>query len=304
MLLAILLVAFGVLLLYWGAHQLFRSSIQIALAAGVSPLVVGLTLVALATSFPEAMTSAIAQIKGVSGDVALGNVIGSNIANIGLVLGVALLICPIRIPQKIKRIEMPLVLIFSLLLGLIMFLGEIPRWIGVCFLVLACGYLIFEWLYGKNGEAASKNQASLQKAVIFFCLSLIALIFGARGLVDGGVELALLLHVPERVIAVSVVAIGTSLPELVTVILAAAHKKEALILGNVVGSNILNILFIVGLSAVIRPLIFTAPMLAFDIPIMVGFTGVLWISMWRRNVLPRFVGIFYLALYIGYLVMV
>ncbi|MCB1110637.1 MAG: sodium:calcium antiporter, partial [Chlamydiia bacterium] len=274
------------------------------LAAGVSPLVVGLTLVALATSFPEAMTSAIAQIKGVSGDVALGNVIGSNIANIGLVLGVALLICPVRIPRKIKTIEMPLLLIFSLFLGFIMLFGEIPRWMGVCFLLLACGYLLFEWLYGKNGEEVAKSQVSLSKAVIFFCLSLIALILGARGLVDGGVRLAFLLHVPERIIAVSVVAIGTSLPELVTVIVAATRKKEALILGNVVGSNILNILFIVGISAVIRPLFFTAPLLAFDIPIMVGFAGLLWISMWKRTVLPRFVGIFYIVLYIGYLVMV
>lgn len=304
MLLAILFVIVGVLLLYWGAHQLLRASVQIALAAGVSPLVIGLTLVALATSFPEAMTSAIAQIEGISGDVALGNVIGSNIANIGLVLGVALLICPVRIPQKIKTLEMPFLLIFSLILGLIMFLGVIPRWIGVLFLLLACGYLIFEWLYGKNGEAVPKNQVSLKKAILFFCLSLLALILGAKGLVEGGVQLARLLQVPERVIAVSVIAIGTSLPELTTVILAATRKKEALILGNVLGSNILNILFIVGLSAVIRPLIFTVPLLSFDIPIMVGFAGVLWISMWRRNVLPRLVGAFYLALYIGYLVMV
>lgn len=304
MLLAILFVVFGVLLLYWGAQQLLRSSIQIALAAGVSPLVVGLTLVALATSFPEAMTSAFAQIKGVSGDVALGNIIGSNIANIGLILGVALLISPVRIPQKIKTIEMSLLLIFSLLLGLTMFLGEIPRWIGACFLLLSCLYLVYEWLYGKNGEAIPKVQVSLKKAVIFFCLSLIALILGARGLVDGGVRLAFLLHMPERFIAVSVIAIGTSLPELVTVILAAAHKKDALVLGNVVGSNILNILFIVGLSAVIRPLIFTAPMLVFDMPVMVGMVGVLWISMWRKNVLSCLHGFFYLALYIGYLLMI
>ena len=304
MLVSVLFILGGALLLYWGAHQLIRSSVQIALAAGVSPLVIGLTLVALATSFPEAMTSAIAQMKGVSGDVALGNVLGSNIANIGLVLGVALLICPVRIPIKIKTIEMPLLLLLSLALGLIMFLGEISRWMGVCSLLLACGYLIFEWLYGKNGEAVAKSAASLKKALLFFCFSLVALIFGAKGLVEGGVELARILQVPERVIAVSVIAIGTSLPELATVILAAARKKEALILGNVVGSNILNLLFIVGLSAVIRPLIFTRPLLTFDVPIMVGLVGALWISMWRRNVLPRYVGAFYLILYIGYLVMV
>jgi len=304
MILSIFFIVGGAILLYWGAHELLRSSVQIALAFGLSPLVIGLTLVALATSLPEALTSVIAQVQDVSGDVALGNVLGSNIANIGLVLGVALLICPIQIPRKIKAIEMSILLVFSFVLALVMLKGFVGRWMGACFFVLACGYLLFEWIYGKNGEPIPKSKGALGKAILFFFLSVLALIFGAKGLVDGGVGLAHVLHVPERIIAVSVIAIGTSLPELVTVIVAAAHRKDSLILGNVVGSNILNLLFIVGLSALIRPIIFSHQLLMNDIPIMIGFAGVLWISMWRRTVLPRLIGAFYLLLYIGYLVFV
>jgi len=304
MILAILLVLGGILFLFWGAHQLLRSSVQIALIMGISPLVIGLTLVAFATSLPEALTSIIAQIEKVPGDIALGNVLGSNIANIGLVLGVGLLICPVTIRKRVKTIEIPFLIILSFLLGAIMLKGFVGRWAGFWFLLGAIGYLVFEWIYGKNGEAVSKNSRPIGRLILFFFLGVLALILGAKGLVDGGVRLARELHVPERIIALSVIAIGTSLPELFTVILAAIKKKEDLILGNVVGSNILNLLLIVGISALIRPIIFTHFMLIYDVPIMIGFAGLLWISMWRCEKLHRLYGGLYLFLYVGYLVFV
>lgn len=298
----LLLAVGGILLLFWGAHQLLRSSVQIALRMGMSPLVIGLTLVALATSLPEALTSAIAQIEGVSGDVALGNVVGSNIANIGLVLALGLLICPMSIRKQVKQVEMPLLISVSFFLGAFMLKGHLGWFVGLLLLLGAIAYLFFEWRYGKNGEAPQKNGRPMGRLVLFFLLSIVALILGAKGLVDGGVGLAKQFHVPERVIALSVIAIGTSLPELVTVIVAATQKKEALILGNVVGSNLLNLLLVIGISALIRPIIFTHYLLICDLPIMIGFSLLLWLSMWRRNKLSRFYGGLYLVLYVCYLV--
>lgn len=258
------LVILGLIVLALGAESLVRGSSSLALRLGVTPLIVGLTIVALGTGSPELAVSLDAAIAGSSG-IALGNVVGSNIANIGLILGLSALIRPIRIHVQIIRREVPLMIVASLSLVSILFgAGEINRWAGLVLFLGSVAYVANTYLTARQTLPATVEQEYAegipgQSRVIWLDVAMIVLglallIVGARMLVDGATALAQQLGVSQTIIGLSVVALGTSLPELATSMVAALKREGDLVVGNIIGSNILNILCIVGIAATIQPI--------------------------------------------------
>lgn len=299
-------VILGLIVLTLGAESLVRGSSSLALRLGVAPLIVGLTIVALGTGSPELAVSIDAAIAGNSG-IALGNVIGSNIVNIGLILGLSALIRPIRIHVQIIRREVPLMIVASLGLVLILFgAGEVNRWAGLVLFLGSVAYVANTYLTARQTIPATVEQEYVegipgQSRVIWLdvamiILGLALLIAGARMLVDGATALAQQLGVSQTIIGLSVVALGTSLPELATSIVAALKREGDLVVGNIIGSNILNILCIVGIAAAIQP-IATSSLRWLDLGAMMLFAIILFPFIALDFVLDRWEGA---VLVIGY----
>jgi cation:H+ antiporter len=304
MLLPLLLVLLSLLILFAGAEGLVRGSASAALRLGISPLVVGLTIVAFGTSAPELLVSIKATLAG-QGDIAVGNVVGSNSFNIGIILGLAALICPVPAHRQIIRLDAPLALGVALLLPLLLRDGLLGRGeAGLLFAGLV-GYTAFNvWMARRENaldpeEApAVTRSAALDGAFIVGGLAL--LVFGSNLLVENAVILARLLEVSEAVIGLTIIAAGTSMPELATSVVAALRRQPDIAVGNVVGSNIFNILGILGVAGLISPL--QAPGIgAFDYGAMIGFSVLLIPMLYTGARLHRVEGVALLALYGGYL---
>lgn len=267
-LMPLLFLALGLVTLILGAEMLVRGASRLAAAAGVSSFVVGLTVVAFGTSAPELGASIGAALND-KGELAIGNVVGSNIANICLILGVASLICPIPIRLAVVRREVFQMIAVTALALLAMSLGVIPRWAG---LVLFAGLIVYVVRTYKNDDTADPEQAGLEHAsaelahevhadakksilvnIILAVAGIALLVFGADKLVDGATSLAQALKVPDAVIGLSLVAVGTSIPELSLSAVAALRKEPDIAIGNVLGSNIFNILCVLGLTALVSP---------------------------------------------------
>lgn len=257
-----LYILLGIAGLYYGAEFLIKGGVAIARKAGVSPMVIGLTLVAFATSAPELVVSVSAALEGNS-DISLGNVIGSNICNIVLILGLCGFITPLAADRKLFRLDLPVMLISAILLTLLCFRGaEIGRLAGA---LLFAGLLAYT---GWNVYAARKEkkhtpeekqdrgsvQQSLFLSILFTGVGLAMLIAGAHFFLDGAKFIAKLFKLSDAVIGLTVVAVGTSLPELATSVVAAIKKEQDIAIGNVIGSNIFNILGIMGITPMIKPL--------------------------------------------------
>lgn len=307
--LAIFLVFSGVVLLWGGAEAMVKGAVKLALDLGVPALVVGLTVVAITTSLPEAFASITAQVVGHEGNLALGNVIGSNIANIGLVLGIALIICPFDIPQVIKKREMPIVVIASLLLFVLMVFGTISRWEGILLLGGMVAYTAYQFKISEQEKNIAKEalqqevvaKLTLWREILLVVVGVGLLIGGASALIKGAVDIATHFGMSQRVIGLTIVAIGSSFPEIATVVVAAMKKRSDLILGNVFGSNIYNVTMVAGLAAVVAPIRFSHRMLIVDIPVMLAFTVACWALVHFRKRLGRFVGICFVVSYLFYL---
>ena len=307
--LAIFLVFSGVVLLWGGAEAMVKGAVKLALDLGVPALVVGLTVVAITTSLPEAFASITAQVVGHEGNLALGNVIGSNIANIGLVLGIALIICPFDIPQVIKKREMPIVVIASLLLFVLMVFGTISRWEGILLLGGMVAYTAYQFKISEQEKNIAKEalqqevvaKLTLWREILLVIIGVGLLIAGASALIKGAVDIARHFGMSQRVIGLTIVAIGSSFPEIATVVVAAMKKRSDLILGNVFGSNIYNVTMVAGLAAVVAPIRFSHRMLIVDIPVMLAFTVACWALVHFRKRLGRFVGICFVVSYLFYL---
>ena len=249
-------------MLFIGGDLLVRSSVSIALKMRISTLVVGMTVVSFATSAPELFVSVKAALAGIT-DITFGNVIGSNIANITLVLGLTAIVFRINISREIKQFHFPAMLTTSLLFGIVLyFFNEINLYIGLCFVFLL---LLFIFLSIKKSrkenlknkiqeEINSESTISIFKAVLFMVVGVLLLSFGADFLIDGTTLIAKEFGFSERIIAVSLVAIGTSIPELATSLVAAFKKEENLAIGNLIGSNIFNILAVLGITSIIKPI--------------------------------------------------
>ena len=304
----------GLLLLFFGGELLVRGSVTLALKMRISTLVVGMTVVSFATSAPELFVSLRAVLNG-STDIAFGNIIGSNIANITLVLGVTALIFRVKISEQTATLNYPFLLLASLVFGGVMYCFKgIPQEVGFLFIFLL---LVFTWLLisksrkenlklateeGELLEVASFD--SLFKSLGFLVAGIVLLKFGADYLVEGTIAIAKKFEISERVIAVTVVAIGTSIPELVTSIVAAIKKEDSLAIGNLVGSNIFNILAVLGVVSSIEGIAITeTAILSFDYAWMIIITFILglFIYAFSKREISRSEGVILLLIYFTYL---
>lgn len=312
---SLLLVAGGLVLLALGGELLVRGAVGMAARLGISPLLAGLTIVGFGTSTPELATSVQAALAGSPG-IAIGNVVGSNIANILFILGLSAVILPLSVnPASFRRDSLAMGG-SALLCTVAVLTGTIGPAAGAILLACLVGYLW--WAY--KSESASHDAEAVRHEheaedrplppstgplVLggMIIAGLVAAIFGAGWLVDGAVVLASAAGVSESVIGLTVVAVGTSLPELIACIVAVMRKHEDVALGNIVGSNIYNILGILGITSIIQPIEVPAEIAGFDIWVMLGVTGLLIVQLrsgWR---LSRLEGALLVALYVGYSVL-
>ncbi len=288
---SIFLIIIGLTLLVVGGEFLVRSSVALSFKLKLSKMVIGLTVVSFATSAPELLVSVQAALDGLS-SISLGNVIGSNIANIGLVLGVTAVIAPLAIDKDFYKFNWPVMMLLSVALYFLLKSGNVlDRTEGIALLVMLIIYL---WLLiararkKSAADALSEKQevsdevddklavVSNFKIVIWLLIGGAALYFGSVWLVEGAVDLARVMEVSERVIAVTMIAIGTSVPELAASIIAALKKEKALSLGNLIGSNIFNIASVLGITAIIQPIAVTEiQVLNSDIFWLLGFAAIL-----------------------------
>ena len=304
----------GLVLLFFGGEFLVRGSVSLALKIRISTLIVGMTVVSFATSAPELFVSLKAVLAG-SNDIAFGNVIGSNIANITLVLGVTAFIFRVKISKQTVTLNFPILLLSSLVFGgILYFFGGVPQSIGFLFIFLL---LVFVWMLIRksrkdNLKAATdedellekSSHDSLIKSLGFLIVGIVLLKFGADYLVDGTIAIAKKFEISERVIAVTVVAIGTSIPELATSIVAALKKEHNLAIGNLIGSNIFNILAVLGVVASVKEItLVDTAILSFDYLWMIVITFVLglFIYAFSKRQISRTEGILLLLIYISYL---
>lgn len=284
---ATLFVILGLAGLVIGGELLVRGAVSAAKAFHISPMVIGLTLVGFGTSSPELVTSLQAALSGSSG-IAMGNVVGSNIGNVLLILGVAACLAPVTVTPAAFRRDGTVLLLATFMCLAVVLAGDVSRLAGV-FLVLALAtYLGFTlWsetrargtpagaVYADEAEAVPGPDFGLGASLGIAALGLVITIFGARFLVSGAVELAQLAGLSETVIGLTIVAIGTSMPELVTSVIAVRKGQGDVALGNVVGSNIFNILGILGVTAIVQPMQVPAEIMRLDIWVMLGATLVL-----------------------------
>jgi cation:H+ antiporter len=309
MTLAALFLLLGLVLLYFGAEGLVRGSSSLALRLGLSPLVVGLTVVAFGTSSPELVVSLKAALDG-QGAISVGNVVGSNICNIGLILGLCAMITPIATNSQIIRVDIPIMLGITGVALFVLANGHLGRPEGILLFALLLAYIFFsvrlarrrpaDALSAEFGEEVKISKRGLAVDILMVIGGLIILVFGARFLVDGAVIIARAFGWSEALIGLTIVAIGTSLPELATSLLAAVKKEADIAVGNIVGSNIFNLLGILGITAIVHPLA-TDGVGMVDFAVMAGFSLVLWPMAFHQQRITRPEGAALLAGYLGYL---
>ncbi len=299
----------GLVLLAVGAEGLVRGSSSIALRLGVTPLVIGLTVVAFGTGSPELFVSVQAAYNGNSG-IALGNVIGSNISNIALILGLSALARPMPVRSELIRREVPLMICITLMLCLLLWDGTLSRIDGLILIIGSIAYTAFTYLTAKRDkntvvasefeEAISQPKRTAVFDAAFVLLGFAALLIGANLLVSGATVIAEQFGISQVVIGLTVIAIGTSLPELATSLVASLRNEADVAFGNVLGSNILNILCILGIAALINP--FQVEGLRFlDFGVFIGSAILVLPLLWRGAVLNRWEGALLVVGYFAYL---
>jgi cation:H+ antiporter len=302
--------ALGFVLLYGGGEALVRGASSLALRIGMSPFIVGMTVVASATSAPELAVSLQAALAGVD-DVAIGNVVGSNIANIGLILAICAMIRPADIHSRMLRLDLPWLIFISVLLLAFLNDGHISRPAGLVFLFGLGLFLYWNIQIARREHLEERIQLELEQTVrpvrshgaldvLLIGAGLVALVLGGAAFVRGGVSLAEALGVSPAVIALTVIAVGTSLPELATSIVAALKGDADIAVGNVVGSNFFNILAVLGITAVIRPLERGAITMV-DLTVMLMFALVLVPLIMLRQRIGRPEGLSLLIGYVAYI---
>lgn len=296
----------GFVILTLGAEALVRGASAIALRLGIAPLVIGLTIVAFGTSAPELAVSLKSALAGKSG-IALGNVIGSNIANIGLILAITALIRPIQVQSQMVRRDIPIMIVASLLFWGLLLDGGLSFWDGVLLTTLLFLYLGFSYISSRNDSKSDEIDEHPQSpllSVVLIILGITMLVTGGILFVDGAVELAKTLGISEVIIGLTIVAIGTSMPELVTSVVAARKGESDIAIGNIVGSNLFNILGILGITALIHP-IAAGGVQSFDLMVMLLLALLILPFAWSGFRIGRREGGILLAgylSYIGYLV--
>lgn len=307
-----LLVA-GLILLVVGADWLVRGASKLASAFGISPLIIGLTVVAYGTSAPEMAVSVSSAFKG-QADLALGNVVGSNIFNVLFILGIAAMVTPLIVNKQLVRLDVPVMIAASIFLFAVGYDGVIGKIDGVLLFSGAVAYTLF-LIYESRKEQKKAGIAEVPQAPAeesghwlgnlgWIAIGLVALVVGSRLLVDSAVSIAQFYGVSELIIGLTIVAAGTSLPEVATSIVAAIKGERDIAVGNVVGSNIFNILAVLGLSSLVSPggIEVSKQALAFDLPVMIAVAVVCLPVFFAGFAISRLNGAIFFAFYIAYVV--
>lgn len=306
MLVPFLFMTAGVVLLYYGAEALVRGAATLAVRGNMSPLLVGLTVVAFGTSAPELVVSVQAALAG-NGGIAVGNVVGSNICNIALILGAATLVRPLQVDAQLVRLDIPLLIGVSVILAIFLANETLSTVEGAALLAGVIAYVLFSIRVARHRvdgalvelEVEVKPEGSAWRDIVFVVLGLGLLVLGSHALVSGAVTIATRLGVSEAIIGLTIVALGTSLPELATSVIAAFKGEGELAIGNAVGSSLFNALGILGVAALIRPLD-SSGIDVTDLGVMLAMV-VLILPLARSGyVLSRPEGAFLLVLYVGY----
>ena len=316
----ILFCLIGFLLLYFGAEWLVKGSSSLARSLGVTPVVIGLTVVAFGTSAPELVVSLVSSIQGKS-MIAVGNVVGSNICNIALVLGVSALFQPITSHRSVVTRDIPIMLGISVYLLVLSFNSVLGRVEGATLFTGIILYTFFNYYTAMRESKKGLAQeavleelgveeveyiTSRKKQIIFILVGIFGVVFGAKLVVDSAVEIMTVLLVSEKFIGLTIVAFGTSLPELATSVVAAIRKEMDISIGNLVGSNVFNIMSVLGVASLVRPITipggFFESGLVIDYLVMMFTSFLPWLMMRKTNTVTRRDGAILLLCYVGYLV--
>lgn len=313
----LLLFIAGFVLLVYGAQFLVDGAASMAQKHGISNIVIGLTIVALGTSSPELVVNLIASFKGAD-DVAMGNILGSNITNIFLILGISALIYPLAVDVNHKwknipfALEIPIAIVAAMVIGILAndnlirstHISQIDRINGIILIAFFLLFMLYTFKFSNGGQGDEEKVKSfpLWQSLLMIFFGIGGLALGGKWIVDGAVDIAAYLGMSEALISLTIVALGTSLPELATCVVAAYRKNPGIVIGNIVGSNIFNIFFVVGISAVIQPLKFN-PVMNFDVIVGILSTLLLFafLFMPRKNILERWQGGVLFLLYLVYI---
>lgn len=302
---AIALLIVGFVMLTKGADWFVDGSSALAFRLGIPQLVIGLTIVAMGTSAPEAAVSITSALKGNEG-ITVGNVVGSNIMNILLILGIASVIVPLAVQKSTRMIEIPYMIAITVLFGVLGYTGEMVTRVegGILWIafLIYLGYLLWMAKKGKEDNEPDEKQKSLPVQLLMILIGLICIVLGSDFVVDGATEIAKVIGISERIIGLTIVAFGTSLPELVTSIAAARRGNADIAIGNIVGSNVFNILFVAGTSALISPIVFESKFVL-DTAVATATAVLLLVCVCNKeSKLKRSGGIIMLAAYAAYFV--
>jgi cation:H+ antiporter len=303
-------ILFGIILLSHGGDVLTKSSVDLSLKFSVPKIIIGMTVVSFATSAPELIVSLNATLNGFS-NFAIGNVIGSNIANIGLVLGIITIIYPINLQQRFYTSDFPILMLSTFLFYLLLITGnKISRGEGIILLVLISIILIYLFLYQKKSisefsDVGDTSKISIPKSIFYVLFSGLLLWLGSETLIKSAISVANKYEISERVISVTMVAIGTSIPELAASVVASIKKQNDLSIGNLIGSNIFNLLVVIGITSTVLPIEQIEPKIIFnDMLWVILFSAIILPLAYlkRKNVLTRKKGIILLTLYLIFII--
>ena len=302
---AIALLIVGFVMLTKGADWFVDGSSALAFRLGIPQLVIGLTIVAMGPSAPEAAVSITSALKGNEG-ITVGNVVGSNIMNILLILGIASVIVPLAVQKSTRMIEIPYMIAITVLFGVLGYTGEMVTRVegGILWIafLIYLGYLLWMAKKGKEDNESDEKQKSLPVQLLMILAGLICIVLGSDFVVDGATEIAKVIGISDRIIGLTIVAFGTSLPELVTSIAAARRGNADIAIGNIVGSNVFNILFVAGTSALISPIVFESKFVL-DTAVATATAVLLLVCVCNKEgKLKRSGGIIMLAAYAAYFV--
>lgn len=302
----LLFLAIGFVMLVKGADWFVEGASKVAEKFGIPQLVIGLTIVAIGTSLPEAAVSTSAALKG-SAEITIGNVLGSNIMNVLLILGITSVISPLAVQKSTVKYELPMVIGATALLAALGLLdGTVGRTDGFILLAGMVLYLLYLLRMARKGQASALEEQeadgrkdSILKLILLILIGGMMIVFGSDITVNAATELARIFGMDERIIGLTIVAFGTSLPELVTSATAAMKGKADIAVGNIVGSNLFNLLFVVGIAAAITPVTYK-PDFRFDTVVCIATAVLLWLCVIRKQKLQRHGGAILLACYAGY----
>lgn len=315
MFLSIVLIIIGFVLLIKGADFLVEGSSNVAKRFHIPEIIIGLTIISIGTSMPELFVSITSALDGYP-DMAIGNVIGSNIVNLLFILGLSSIIKSVAFKRETRLIEIPICLFVSIVFMIICNIGQdVSRLDGIILIALFIMFIIYTIFMAFKGEEFDKeddnvedkrddeNKGSTLKDILFIILGIIALKFGGDLAVDNAVEIAKILGLSEKIISITILAIGTSLPELVTSVSAAINGKSDIAIGNILGSNIFNILLIIGVSSLINPIVYN---ISYNKDMIILIAGTAILSLFPiippKNKMSRMNGVVYCAMYLGYMI--